>query len=117
MRIRSPYKDIYEGESITRKGASVSMPIFWEELDEIAPDQITLRNIEGRLKKEDPWQDFRKVSQSGNSGHHGSISAFRPQKMEEKKDIMGNPLWRLGGFLLIMGLLCLIKLIKSAIIG
>lgn len=46
-----------------RKGAPVSMPILWEELDEIAPNQITLRDIEERLDKEDPWKDFFKVHQ------------------------------------------------------
>jgi bifunctional non-homologous end joining protein LigD len=46
-----------------RKGAPVSMPISWEELDEIAPNQITLRDIEERLDKEDPWKDFFKVHQ------------------------------------------------------
>lgn len=47
-----------------RKGAPVSMPIFWEELDEITPNQITLRDIEERLDKEDPWKGFFKVRQS-----------------------------------------------------
>ncbi|MFH5835797.1 DNA ligase D [Proteiniclasticum sp. C24MP] len=46
-----------------RKGAPISMPIFWEELDELAPAQVTLHNVKERLEKEDPWKDFFKVNQ------------------------------------------------------
>lgn len=37
---------------------SVSCPIFWNELDKIKPDSITIRNIGERLKKRDPWSGF-----------------------------------------------------------
>lgn len=41
-----------------RKGAKVSMPIFWEELDEIAPDGIDMEEAIKRAKGEDPWEEF-----------------------------------------------------------
>ena len=41
-----------------RKGAKVSMPIAWEELDTIAPDGITMVNAIERLSDSDPWTDF-----------------------------------------------------------
>lgn len=41
-----------------RKGAKVSMPIFWEELHTVAPDEITMENALLRIEKPDPWEDF-----------------------------------------------------------
>jgi bifunctional non-homologous end joining protein LigD len=41
-----------------RKGAKVSMPIAWAELDTIAPDGIGILDALLRIKKEDPWKDF-----------------------------------------------------------
>lgn len=41
-----------------KNNATVSCPIYWEELDTIKPDSITIKNIKGRLKKKDPWQSF-----------------------------------------------------------
>ncbi|WP_331660913.1 non-homologous end-joining DNA ligase LigD, partial [Lachnoclostridium sp.] len=41
-----------------RKGASVSMPIAWEELDTIAPDGITMADALLRINGKDPWKDF-----------------------------------------------------------
>ena len=41
-----------------RKGARVSMPIFWEELDTVAPDSITMSDALLRIEKDDPWKDF-----------------------------------------------------------
>jgi len=46
-----------------REGAPISMPIAWEELHEVAPNEVTLENIEKRLEKEDPWENFFKVDQ------------------------------------------------------
>ena len=45
-----------------RKGAGVSMPIFWEELFEIAPDDINILNAFNRIDK-DPWKDFFNCNQ------------------------------------------------------
>lgn len=41
-----------------RKGAKVSMPIEWEELDTVAPDGVDMENALLRIKGKDPWKDF-----------------------------------------------------------
>lgn len=41
-----------------RKGAGVSMPIAWEELDTVAPDGINMTEALRRIGGNDPWQDF-----------------------------------------------------------
>lgn len=46
-----------------RKIASVSMPIAWEELDKIAPNEISMTDAIMRIKKDDPWKDFFKMNQ------------------------------------------------------
>ena len=46
-----------------RKGACVSMPIAWEELDSSAPNGISMADALKRLKDPDPWTDFFKVRQ------------------------------------------------------
>ncbi len=43
-----------------RDGASISAPILWSELDKIAPNQITIKNIDERLDK-DVWKNYFKV--------------------------------------------------------
>ena len=41
-----------------RKGAKVSMPIFWDELYTVAPDGINLEDALIRIEGKDPWEDF-----------------------------------------------------------
>lgn len=41
-----------------RKGAKISMPIAWEEIDTIAPDGIDIKEALLRIEREDPWKDF-----------------------------------------------------------
>ncbi len=41
-----------------RKGARVSMPIAWEELDTVTPDGIDMAEALRRIDGVDPWQDF-----------------------------------------------------------
>ncbi|WFR59020.1 DNA ligase D [Anaerocolumna sp. AGMB13025] len=41
-----------------RKGARVSMPIAWEELDVVAPDGIGMEEALSRMNGNDPWKDF-----------------------------------------------------------
>ncbi len=41
-----------------RKGASVSMPIAWEELDTVAPDAVNMADALRRIAGNDPWNDF-----------------------------------------------------------
>jgi bifunctional non-homologous end joining protein LigD len=47
-----------------RKGAKVSMPIFWEELYTVAPDGINMEDALLRIEKKDPWEDFFRNNQS-----------------------------------------------------
>lgn len=41
-----------------RKGAKVSMPITWDELDTVAPDGVTMADALLRIGINDPWKDF-----------------------------------------------------------
>lgn len=41
-----------------RKGARVSMPISWNELDSVAPDAISIKEALLRIDGPDPWKDF-----------------------------------------------------------
>ena len=43
-----------------RPGATVSMPITWNELDKIKPNEITLKKALKKIKEKDPWNDFFK---------------------------------------------------------
>lgn len=44
-----------------RPGAAVSMPVAWDELDQVGPDYFTVTNTPARLDAlaHDPWEDFR----------------------------------------------------------
>jgi len=46
-----------------RKGARISMPIAWDELDAVAPDGITLSDALERVTSEDPWKGFFEIGQ------------------------------------------------------
>ncbi len=46
-----------------RKGAKVSMPITWEELDTVAPDGVDMHLALKRLQQSDPWLGFFENSQ------------------------------------------------------
>lgn len=41
-----------------KKGASISMPIKWSELDKIKPDDIKIEDAIKRLRRKDPWETF-----------------------------------------------------------
>ena len=41
-----------------RKGAKVSMPIEWDELDTVAPDGVNMAEALRRIDGNDPWHDF-----------------------------------------------------------
>lgn len=41
-----------------KSGAAISCPIKWSELDTIKPKDITIKNINERLKRKNPWEDF-----------------------------------------------------------
>lgn len=46
-----------------RKGAHVSMPITWEELDTVAPDGISMEDALSRINGNDPWKGFFQIDQ------------------------------------------------------
>lgn len=46
-----------------RKGAGVSMPIAWAELDTVAPDGVNMAEALRRIGGKDPWQDFFRNNQ------------------------------------------------------
>ena len=46
-----------------RKGAKVSMPISWQELDTVSPDGVDLAGALKRITAADPWQGFSQTSQ------------------------------------------------------
>ncbi|SDI26907.1 DNA ligase D [Desulfosporosinus hippei] len=46
-----------------RKGAGVSMPIPWAELDTVAPDGVNMAEALRRIGGNDPWQDFFRNNQ------------------------------------------------------
>ena len=41
-----------------RKGARVSMPISWDELDTVAPSDVTMEDALRRIELRSPWADF-----------------------------------------------------------
>jgi bifunctional non-homologous end joining protein LigD len=41
-----------------RKGARVSMPIGWDELDTVKPDAVNMANALSRIAGDDPWEGF-----------------------------------------------------------
>lgn len=41
-----------------RRGAKISMPIGWDELDKVAPDGIGIQEALKRLEMPDPWSGF-----------------------------------------------------------
>ena len=48
-----------------RAGATVSMPLGWEELDaKLDPTAFTVKTAGKRLRRDDPWADFYATRQS-----------------------------------------------------
>ncbi len=41
-----------------REKLAISMPISWNELDKVKPNEITIKEALKRLKRKDPWFDF-----------------------------------------------------------
>ena len=46
-----------------RKGAHVSMPISWNELNDVKPNGITMQDAIKRLRRKDPWKNFFEINQ------------------------------------------------------
>lgn len=49
-----------------KKGASVSMPISWRELDSVTPNSISISDALLKIKKTNPWKNFFNTSQELN---------------------------------------------------
>jgi DNA ligase D-like protein (predicted polymerase) len=62
----APHKTVFGAWSVrARKGAQVSAPIAWEELDEIEPDALTVATVPERLARDgDPWAAIDDAPQS-----------------------------------------------------
>lgn len=43
-----------------RENAPISFPIAWSDLDKIKPNSITIKNVDKRLNKKNPWPNFFK---------------------------------------------------------
>ena len=46
-----------------RENAGISFPIPWNNLNKVAPSQITIKNVNLFLKKANPWHDFFETRQ------------------------------------------------------
>ena len=71
-----------------RPGVPVSFPIAWEDLDQVAPADFTVRNAAGLLAGTDPWADQMPTAQPLDvdlvaEGH--TIPVARVQAMHEGK--------------------------------
>ena len=44
-----------------RKKLTVSMPISWNDLDKIKPDEITIEQALKRIKRRDPWENLKSI--------------------------------------------------------
>lgn len=62
----APHKTVFGAWSVrARPGAQVSTPVTWEELVGIHPDDLTVRNVPGRVATGgDPWKTMREHPQS-----------------------------------------------------
>ncbi|MEA2169979.1 MAG: hypothetical protein QOF76_3279 [Solirubrobacteraceae bacterium] len=62
----APHKTVFGAWSArARKGAQVSTPLSWEELDDVHPDELTVHTVPGRLEEQgDPWEAINDAPQS-----------------------------------------------------
>jgi DNA ligase D len=62
----APHKTVFGAWSVrARKGAQVSTPIRWDELDEIHPDELTVASVPERVARDgDPWKGIDAAPQS-----------------------------------------------------
>jgi DNA ligase D len=56
----APHKTVFGAWSVrARVGAQVSLPIQWDQLDDVVPDEITVLNVPDRVKRDgDAWADM-----------------------------------------------------------
>jgi DNA primase len=62
----APHKTVFGAWSVrARVGGQVSTPLAWDELDDIAPDQLTLASVPARVAAAgDPWGSIAEEPQS-----------------------------------------------------
>ena len=62
----APHKTVFGAWSVrARKGAQVSTPVRWDELDDIDPDALTIATVPGRVERDgDPWASIEDAPQS-----------------------------------------------------
>jgi DNA ligase D-like protein (predicted polymerase) len=62
----APHKTVFGAWSVrSRRGAQVSTPVAWDELDAIEPDLLTIASLPVRLDaRGDPWADMNDRPQS-----------------------------------------------------
>lgn len=67
-----------------RKGAPVSTPISWEELNpRLQSDKFTIRNLDDRLGSgKDPWSDFFSIRQSITESAMKQVAQLAARKLE-----------------------------------
>lgn len=59
----APHKTVFGAWSVrARRGAQVSTPLAWDELDEIHPDELTIASVPERLAVGDPWEGMNEQS-------------------------------------------------------
>jgi DNA ligase D len=62
----APHKTVFGAWSVrARKGAQVSTPLSWEELDDVDPDGLTVHTVPERVEERgDPWAAINDAPQS-----------------------------------------------------
>jgi DNA ligase D len=62
----APHKTVFGAWCVRdRAGAQVSTPVFWDELDDIDPDELTIASLPVRLAdRGDPWAGIEDAAQS-----------------------------------------------------
>jgi DNA ligase D len=62
----APHKTVFGPWSVrARPGAQVSAPISWDEIDDVHPDELTIRTVPERLEAVgDPWDEMNAQPQS-----------------------------------------------------
>ena len=61
----APHKTVFAAWSVrARAGGQVSTPLYWDELDDIHPDQLTMTSLQDRLAAGDPWAGINHDPQS-----------------------------------------------------
>jgi DNA ligase D len=62
----APHKTVFGAWSVrARPGAQVSAPLFWDELDAVHPDELTIASVPERLAaRGDPWEGMNEEPQS-----------------------------------------------------